>query len=47
MSRGSGYGNELRERAERFLFVGGERDVARQAEHFEELNCLVINVRED
>ena len=32
---------------EGFLFVRRERDVARQAEHLEELNGLVVNVGED
>ena len=35
------------ETGERFLFVPGEHDVARQAKHLEELDCFTVDVGED
>jgi hypothetical protein len=47
MPGGFRYRSEFCQRSESFVFICGQRDVARQAEHLEKLNCLVINVRED
>src|SRR2546421_498751 len=47
MTDGFRNGSKLRERGKRFLLVLRQRDVARQAEHLEELNGLLIDIGED
>ena len=47
MTDGFRNGSKLRERTDSFLLVLCQRDVARQAEHLEELNSLLIDIGED